>query len=111
VGLYAAGAWHVLTRPEPGREAGVRGLDVSVLDAEVLHPAVGVGDGDARLEFVPDVNDLQPTLRACDEDGGVLLTLHAPTLDDLVSVAERHEVMSPKTTYVRPKPRTGVFLR
>ena len=50
-------------------------------------------------------------VRACDEDGGVLLTLHAPTLDDLVSVAERHEVMSPKTTYVKPKPRTGVFLR
>jgi hypothetical protein len=25
-------------------------------------------------------------------------------------VAERHEVMSTKTTYVQPKPRTGIFL-
>ena len=40
----------------------------------------------------------------------MLFTLHAPSIEDLVSVAERHEVMSAKTTYVQPKPRTGIFL-
>ena len=111
VGLYAAGGWHVLTPAAPERPDGVAGLDVSLLEERVLRPLLGVAGDDPRLEFVPDVNDLAPTLRACDEDGGVLFTLHAPALDDLVSVAERHEVMSAKTTYVRPKPRTGVFLR
>jgi uncharacterized protein (DUF1015 family) len=111
VGLYAAGGWHVLTPAVDRRPDGVAGLDVSLLEERVLRPLLDVAGDDARLEFVPDVNDLAPTLRACDEDGGVLFTLHAPALDDLVSVAERHEVMSAKTTYVRPKPRTGVFLR
>jgi uncharacterized protein (DUF1015 family) len=40
----------------------------------------------------------------------VLFSLHAPSIDDLISVAERGEVMSTKTTYVQPKPRTGLFL-
>jgi uncharacterized protein (DUF1015 family) len=60
--------------------------------------------------FVPGPRDLEPTIRACDDDGGVLFTLHAPRLDDVISVAERREVMSAKTTYVKPKPRTGIFL-
>ena len=111
VGLYAAGAWRVLTPSVPERPEGVAGLDVSLLEERVLRPLLGIAGDDPRLEFVPDVNELAPTLKACDEDGGVLFTLHAPALDDLVSVAERGEVMSAKTTYVRPKPRTGVFLR
>jgi uncharacterized protein (DUF1015 family) len=110
VGLYAAGGWRVLTPRVPDRPEGVAGLDVTLLEEHVLRP-LGVAGDDPRLEFVPDVNDLGPTLRACDEDRGALFTLHAPALDDLVAVAERHEVMSAKTTYVRPKPRTGVFLR
>ena len=63
------------------------------------------------LEFVPGSRTLEPAVRACDEDGGVLFTLCAPGVDDLVSVAKAHEVMHAKTTYVKPKPRTGVFLR
>ena len=41
----------------------------------------------------------------------MLFTLRAPRLVDLISVAERREVMSAKTTYVKPKPRTGIFLQ
>ena len=81
-----------------------------MLHVQVLQPLLVLRDGDPRLEFLPDPRDLRPTLQRCDEDEGVLFTLHATRVEDLVEVAERHEVMSPKTTFVEPKPRTGVFL-
>lgn len=111
IGLYAAGRWQVLTPREHRTVAGVAGLDVTMLDDRVLRPLLGIQDGDPRLEFLPELRDLEPTIRACKEDGGVLFTLHAPRLNDLISVAERREVMSAKTTYVKPKPRTGIFLQ
>jgi len=110
IGLYADGRWHVLVPHRRDALPGVAGLDVTMLDERVLRPLLGIG-GSERLEFLPDVHDLAPARRQCDEDGGVLFTLHAPALEDLVSVAERHEVMSAKTTFVKPKPRTGIVLQ
>lgn len=110
LGVYAAGSWHALTPRTPRQAPGVTGLDVTLLDEEVLRPLLGVGAGDPRLEFLPGPGGVADAQRACDTDGGVLFTLRAPQLADLVSVAERGEVMSPKTTFVKPKPRTGVFL-
>ena len=110
IGLYAGGRWRALRRREPRRSPGVAGLDVTMLHEEVLLPLLGIDCKSPRLGFVPDLRDLETTMRECDADGGALFTLHAPDIDDLISVAERHEVMSTKTTYVQPKPRTGIFL-
>jgi hypothetical protein len=57
---------------------------------------------------LPGVAGLDVTM--LNADGGVLLTLHSPGIEDLISVAERHEVMSARTTYVQPTLRTGIFL-
>ena len=86
------------------------GLDVTMLDKLALRPLLDLDYGDPRLQFVPDLRDPGATTHACNLDAGVLFTLHPPGIEDVVSVAERHEVMSPKTTYVQPKPRTGIFL-
>ena len=110
IGLYAAGRWCVLRPREPRRVEGVAGLDVTMLHEEVLRPLLGIDCKDPRLEFVPDLRDLDAVMRECDDDAGLLFALHAPDIEDLISVAEHHEVMSTKTTYVQPKPRTGIFL-
>ena len=39
------------------------------------------------------------------------MTLAPPSLDLLIDVADRGEVMPPKTTYFDPKPCAGIFLR
>lgn len=110
IGLYAAGSWRLLRAREPGSLQGVAGLDVTMLGAHVLRPLLGISDEDPRLQFVPDLRDIEATKRDCDANAGILFTLHAPSIEDLMSVAERREVMSTKTTYVQPKPRTGIFL-
>lgn len=110
LGLHAAGRWWRLRPRNPRRLPGVAGLDVTMLDEQVLRPLLGIDHGDPRLQFVPALRNLGATTRECDGDAGVLFTLHAPRIEDVVSVAQRHEVMSTKTTYVQPKPRTGIFL-
>jgi uncharacterized protein (DUF1015 family) len=110
LGVYLDGGWW---RAEPlvrQTDPGVAGLDVTTLDARVLGPLLGVHPGDPRLEPVPELRGVEESVRRCDDDGGVLFTLRSPTVNDLVEVAERGEVMSAKTTYVQPKPRTGIFL-
>ena len=47
----------------------------------------------------------------CDRDGGALFTLAPPALDVLTGLADRGEMMPPKTTYFEPKPYAGIFLR
>jgi uncharacterized protein (DUF1015 family) len=110
IGLYAGGCWRLLRPRERRSLPGVAGLDVTMLDEQVLRPLLGIDHGDPRLQFAPDLRDLGATTRECDADRGVLFMLHSPGIEDLISVAERHEVMSTKTTYVQPKPRTGIFL-
>jgi uncharacterized protein (DUF1015 family) len=110
IGLYAAGGWYHLRPRERGSLPGVAGLDVTLLDHQVLRPLLGINYGDPRLKFVPDLRDLGTVARECDDETGLLFTLRAPSIDDLISVADRQEVMSTKTTYVQPKPRTGIFL-
>ena len=110
IGMYADGRWCVLHPREPRRLPGVAGLDVTMLHEEVLLPLLGIDCNSPRLEFVPDLRDLGATMRECDAEQGIVFALHAPDIEELISVAERHEVMSPKTTYVQPKPRTGIFL-
>lgn len=110
IGLHAASRWYLLRRRESRSLSGVAGLDVTMLTEEVLSPLLGIDHGDRRLEFVPGLRDLDVATRECNADGGVLFTLHPPSAEDLMSVADRREVMSTKTTYVQPKPRTGIFL-
>lgn len=109
-GLYVGGRWLQLAPRTDPHAPGVAGLDVTMLDEQVLRPLLGVEEADPRLEFVPELRDLAVAIQDCDADGGALFTVDAPTMDDLVSVAERGEVMGAKSTYVQPKPRTGIFL-
>jgi uncharacterized protein (DUF1015 family) len=104
LGVYVDGQWSTATyRGE--RAPGTAGLDVAVLHDRVLGP-LGVEDRVRSLRLPVEV-----LTAACDDDGGLLVTLAPPTLDLLIDVADRGEVMPPKTTYFDPKPCAGIFLR
>ena len=110
-GLLLEGRWFVLRPKQPGRSPGVSGLDVSVLDDRVLGPLLGVASGDERVQYVSELADLDVAVAEVTADSGALFLLAGPSLDDVVAVAERGEVMPQKSTYIEPKPRAGVFLR
>lgn len=110
IGVYVAGRWFDLT-PSGDRPDGQAGLEVSLLHARLLGPALGIeGPGHPRLEVVPDHLPLDHPTGRCDEDGGALFVLRPPTLQALTRIADLGEEMPPKTTYFSPKPYAGIFL-
>jgi uncharacterized protein (DUF1015 family) len=109
--LYVEGRWydaaHSGSRPE-----GASGLDVTLLNDLVLEPLLGsAAQAAPRLQIAAAPSPQADLTEACDADGGALFVLRPPSLDQLTDVADRGEVMPPKTTYFDPKPYAGIFLR
>jgi uncharacterized protein (DUF1015 family) len=106
--VYVDGHWYDAAYTGQ-RRPGAAGTAVAILDEHVLRPLVG--DDRSRIEVTSALSPLVDLARACDEDGGALFALRPPPLDELTEVADRGEVMPPKTTYFDPKPFAGIFLR
>jgi uncharacterized protein (DUF1015 family) len=110
IGVYLARRWYDLA-PAGDRPDDAAGLDVSVLQACILGPALGIsGPGHPRFEVIPDHVPLAHPTARCDADGGVLFLLRPPSLRALTRIADLGQEMPPKTTYFAPKPYAGIFL-
>ena len=107
-GLHVGQEWYRLARRSQTRAEGAAGLDVAIIDEEILKPLLGVYSGHDRVSYVSDLADVIEV--AAQHPEHALFLLSAPTHDELIDIAERGEVMPPKSTYIEPKPRAGVFL-
>jgi uncharacterized protein (DUF1015 family) len=107
--LYVDGRWYDATYTGP-RPPGAAGLDITILNEKVLEPLLGL-DETPRVEITSALSPLGELTAACDADGGALFALRPPAIEQLIEVADRGEVMPPKTTYFDPKPYAGIFLR
>ncbi|MGZ4472902.1 MAG: DUF1015 family protein [Nocardioidaceae bacterium] len=109
--LYVDGRWADVTFTGL-RPAGARGLDVAILHDRVLGPLLADRPpGEKSLEIVPAHIPLAELAMRCDADAGAVFALRPPSLEELTGIADRGEVMPPKTTYFEPKPYAGIFLR
>lgn len=109
ISTYVDGCW--LTAVPPGdRPLGVLGLDVTILERQVLAPLLGAAAA-ARTEIAPATSSFEELTGSCDQDGGALFVLAPPTLEQLMQVADLGQVMPPKTTYFDPKPYAGIIVR
>ena len=108
-GLYVDGSWYDVAY-HGARAPGVGGLDVTLMEDLALTPLLR-SHASSRVETSPALAGVDELVRACDEDGGALFTLRPPTVEQLIEIADRGEVMPPKSTYFDPKPYAGIFLR
>jgi uncharacterized protein (DUF1015 family) len=114
VAAYVGQQWYALPCRAPGELAarGVAALDVARLHLLVLPPLLGIDDAsDPRLEVRPATEPIAGLVAECDADAGALFVVAPPSLDQLFDVADRGEVMVPKSTFFEPKPRAGIFLQ
>ncbi len=102
VAVYADGRWILATSRELPPD-GVSGLDAVLLERRVLTPSA-TGPGSPVRAPAADL------ARRCDADGGVLFALAPPALSTLTRIADRGDVMPPKTTSFQPKPVSGLLL-
>ncbi len=112
--MYLDGRWHRITVPEHLREvAGVAGLDVSVLHEHLLEPVLGVVDvrTDPRIEFVPGTLGIGELEHLCETEFAVAFAVAPMDVADMLTVADRGEIMPPKSTWFAPKLRSGLVVR
>ncbi len=114
--MYLDGRWHRLTaRPGSFPAADpVRGLDVAILQDNLLAPVLGIGDPrtDKRIDFVGGIRGLGELERLVGSGKwAVAFALHPTSIDQLLAVADAGQVMPPKSTWFEPKLRSGLIVR
>jgi uncharacterized protein (DUF1015 family) len=96
----------------PAQGGGIAGLDVSVLQDQLLAPILGIQDPrtDARIDFVGGIRGAQELERRVDRgQAAVAFALHPTTLEDVMSVSDAGGIMPPKSTWFEPKLRDGLL--
>ena len=113
VGMYLDGEWYRLTVREAFlNDHPVDGLDVAILQREILTPVLGIKDPktDARIDFVGGIRGLAELEKRVAEDCAVAFSLYPTSIDELFAVADGNLLMPPKSTWFEPKLRSGLFI-
>jgi uncharacterized protein (DUF1015 family) len=114
-GMYAGGAWFLLTAREEivDESDPIARLDVSILQSHVLAPLLGIDDPrtDRRIAFVGGIRGAAELVRLVDSGAfAAAFALHPTSPLEVMDVADRGEVMPPKSTWFEPKLRSGLFV-
>lgn len=112
-GLYGCGTWYRLAvKPTFVSQDPVDGLDVSILQNQLLRPLLGIQDPktDPRIRFVGGIRGLEILKARADETGGIAFSLYPTSMDELLAVADAGKLMPPKSTWFEPKLRSGLFI-
>ena len=112
-GMYLDGKWYKLTASKKIIPVDVIGsLDVSILQANLLHPVLGIEDPrtDKRIDFVGGIRGLSELEKRCKEDMKLAFAVYPVDIADLLSVADAGLVMPPKSTWFEPKLGSGLFM-
>ncbi len=114
-GMYLNGVWRRLTASAEilQEDDPVAGLDVSLLQENLLAPVLGIRDQrtDPRLEFVGGIRGMAELERLVDRAGfAVAFSLCPPTVAQMMGVADQGKVMPPKSTWFEPKLLSGLFV-
>lgn len=112
-GMYLGKKWYTLTAKEEILSSDpVAGLDVAVLQNNVLEPLLGIHDHktDKRIDFVGGIRGLGELERRCSEDCVLAFSMYATSICELFAVADAGLLMPPKSTWFEPKLRSGLFI-
>ncbi len=112
--MFLDGQWYSLTA-KPGTYAQddpVMGLDVSILQKNVLEPILDLHDirSNTRIDFIGGIRGTGELERRCGKDMRVAFALYPTGVGQLMRVADAGEIMPPKSTWFEPKLRSGLFV-
>lgn len=113
VTLFLEDKWYLLTlKPEYENCDPVEGLDVSILQKQVLEPVLGIQDPktDKRIDFVGGIRGLSELERRVHTDMKVAFAMYPTSIGELFAVADAGLLMPPKSTWFEPKLRSGLFI-
>jgi len=104
--------WHLLTFRNTAAENPIDQLDVSLLQNQVLAPILGIDDPRTshRIDFVGGIRGTgELEKRVNDGEAAVAFSMYPTTVEQLMTIADAHAIMPPKSTWFEPKLRDGLF--
>ena len=112
-GMYLDKRWYRLSaHSDIMKDDAVEGLDVSVLQNELLGPVLGIGDPrtDKRIDFVGGIRGLQELEKRATSDMCLAFSMYPTSIAELFDVADAGKLMPPKSTWFEPKLLSGLFI-
>ena len=114
-GMYLEGNWYKLTAKEGTYPADdpVNSLDVAILQNNLLEPLLGIKNPreDKNIDFIGGMRGLGELVKRVDSGKfKVAFAMYPTTIEQLMSVADKGEVMPPKSTWFEPKLRSGMVV-
>ena len=112
-GLFLEDKWYKLNAKDHIKKSdAVEGLDVSLLQNEVLSPILGIGDPrtDKRIDFVGGIRGLKELEDRCHKDMKLAFSMYPTSIAELFDVADAERLMPPKSTWFEPKLLSGLFI-
>ena len=114
-GIYLNGQWYRASLRKKYREfkSPVEALDVHILSQFILDPILGINDlkNDRRIEFIGGNEDVFGLEKKVNKGAFKLaFSLLPVSTAQLKAVADAHEVMPPKSTWIEPKLRSGLTI-
>ena len=115
VAMYLAGKWYTLdlSSAEPQDESRASGLDVALLQHQVLERMLDIGDirTDKRIDFVGGGRGTSALEQAVNSGkAAVAFSMHPVEIDDLMAISDAGGIMPPKSTWFEPKLRDGLLV-
>ena len=115
VSMFLAGRWYSidLSPAAPEDDSRASGLDVALLQRNVLERTLGIGDirSDKRIDFVGGARGTDGLQRAVESGAAaVAFSMHPVTIDDLMAISDAGGIMPPKSTWFEPKLRDGLLV-
>lgn len=112
-GMYLEHTWYQLkAKTNVLVEDPVDGLDVSILQNNVLAPILGIDDPrtDTRIDFIGGIRGLNELEKRVQNDMKVAFSLYPTSIFELFAVSDSNLLMPPKSTWFEPKLRSGLFI-
>lgn len=112
-GMYLDKTWYRLEiREAYVSQDAVEGLDVSLLQNHLLEPVLGIEKpgADPRIDFIGGIRGLSELERRVEQDCKVAFSMYPTSMEELMQTADEGRLMPPKSTWVEPKLRSGLFI-
>ena len=114
IGMYINSKWYKCNFKSQFHSADpVEGLDVSLLQNNVLNPILGIDDPrtNKRIDFIGGIRGLNELERRVDSgEMKVAFAMYPTSIQELMDIADAGAIMPPKSTWFEPKLADGMFV-
>lgn len=110
--IFADKEYVLNVKPEYTSKDPIEGLDVSILQNNVLGPILNIQDPktDKRIDFVGGIRGVAELKKRVESDCVVAFSMYPTSIGELFAVADAGLLMPPKSTWFEPKLLSGLFV-